>query len=168
MSFVADHAGKEHYESDSRLYGELFPESPLVPELKSPPPFRLHALSQRILSEILDVVEPEKVFENRKKAEKPKRPASVQQSSKVAGMSYKQKRKLVKDLGLDVPDLKNDTITTALLDNEKRYRYVDGRHNEDKPPREKDPGNVQPGTVDDTSSPGSLCKDADKKKEAPG
>jgi hypothetical protein len=66
MAFVASNSAEEHFEDDARLFAEIFPESPILKEIKDAPKWRHGALDQRMVLEILGAVDTETLIKNRR------------------------------------------------------------------------------------------------------
>jgi hypothetical protein len=124
-SVVARLASAKHFEKDREHYMKVFPASPIIPSLKSAQSFSKRSLDERMLFELLDHVCEETIQDYRgllpkKSEEELRRDAmiaaqkTVLNTETLSEIDLAQMKGLVADLGLDVPDEKQETLISAL------------------------------------------------------
>ncbi len=142
-SVVARMASAKHFDKDREHYMKVFPASPIIPSLKMAQSFSKKSLDERMLFELLDHVCEETIQEYRglKPKEDPETVArnkmiaaqkAVLTAEDVAAIDLKQLKYLVADLGLDVPDQKQETLIGALGSYKEAMADGDEKKDEDK------------------------------------
>jgi hypothetical protein len=183
MTLVASHAGEEHFEADLKLYKKLFPESPALAALENAEQWQKKALDERMLFEILNAVDAQVFLGNRagktadpheKDLEAADRAIRFLAECDLKEVPYKLKAKLIKDLGIQLPDAKNATITPALEEMQATLRTtaeeelakadLKKKVDELKAKADQDRGPDADPEADKDPDPDAY----DKKKEGPG
>lgn len=142
-SVVARLASAKHFEKDREHYIKVFPASPIIPSLQRAQSFSKKALDERMLFELLDNVCEETIQDFRgllpsKSEEEKKRDAMIAAQKQVlntetlSDIDLAQLKGLVKDLGLDVPDEKQETLISALESYKESFSEPDEQKAKDQ------------------------------------
>lgn len=133
IKFVNENQSSDFFEKDAALYRKLFPSSRLLPELSRANKYNMTHLDGRMLLEILDVVCGETVMENRGIVKDNNPDAQILMNTFIKAdldkVSYQDRKKWVKELGLNVADQKNDTLVTALKAKQQELQVLQAGEN---------------------------------------